>query len=60
MALRTASKMSLFQIPMKLSYLIKSSDSSTPLIVNLTLLATLRANGTIPGDEELKRQSLHL
>ena len=39
---------------------IKSSDGTIPLMVNLTVLATLRADGTIPSDDELKRQWLHL
>jgi hypothetical protein len=39
---------------------VKFSDGTIPLMVNLTVLATLRADGTIPSDEELKRQWLHL
>jgi hypothetical protein len=40
--------------------LVKASDGTSPLMVNLSNLAAWRANGTISSDDELKRQWLRL
>jgi len=40
--------------------LVKASDGTSPLMANLSNLATLRANGTIPSDDELKSEWLRL
>jgi hypothetical protein len=39
---------------------VKASDGSSRVMANLTNLATWRADGTIPSDEELKRDWLRL
>jgi hypothetical protein len=39
---------------------VKASDGTSPLMANLTDLAAWRSDGTIPNDEELKRQWLRL
>jgi hypothetical protein len=39
---------------------VKASDGTLPLFANLTNLAAWRADGTIAGDEELKRKWLHI
>ena len=39
---------------------VKACDGTSPLMANLTNLAAWRADGTIPNDEELKRQWLRL
>ena len=39
---------------------VKALDGSSPLMANLTNLATWRANGTISSDEELRKQWLRL
>jgi hypothetical protein len=39
---------------------VKSLDGTSPLMANLTNLATWRANGTISSDEELRKQWLRL
>lgn len=39
---------------------IESLDGTMPLMVNLTVVAVLRGNGTIPSDEELKQRWLLL
>jgi hypothetical protein len=40
--------------------LVKASNSTSPLMANLTNLAAWRADGTIPSDEELKTDWLRL
>jgi hypothetical protein len=40
--------------------LVKASDGTSPLLANLSNLATLRANDTISGDDELKSEWLRL
>ena len=40
--------------------LIKASDGTSRLMANLSNLATLRANGTISSDTELRREWLQL
>jgi hypothetical protein len=39
---------------------VKALDGTSPLTVNLTNLAKWRSNGTIPNDDELKRDWLRL
>jgi hypothetical protein len=39
---------------------VKAPDGTPLLMANLTNLATWRADGTIPSDEELKRDWLQL
>ena len=39
---------------------VKASDGTSRVMANLTNLAAWRANGTIPSDEELKRDWLRL
>jgi hypothetical protein len=39
---------------------VTSRDGALPLMANFTNLAALRADGTISGDEELKKQWLRL
>jgi hypothetical protein len=39
---------------------VKAVDGTSPLMANLTNLATWRANGTISSDEELRKQWLRL
>ena len=39
---------------------VKASDGTSPLMVNLSLLAALRADGTISSDDELKSVWLRL
>ncbi|HXN74591.1 MAG TPA: hypothetical protein VN861_18735 [Candidatus Acidoferrales bacterium] len=39
---------------------VKASDSSSRVMANLSNLAGLRADGTIPSDEELRRDWLRL
>jgi hypothetical protein len=39
---------------------VKASDGTSPLMANLSNLATLRANGTISSDDELKSEWLRL
>lgn len=39
---------------------VKASNGTSPLMANLTNLATWRADGTIPSDEVLKRDWLRL
>ena len=39
---------------------VKASDGSSPMMANLSNLATWRANGTISSDEELKTKWLRL
>jgi hypothetical protein len=39
---------------------VKASDGASTLMANLTNLAAWRADGTIPSDEELKRDWLLL
>jgi hypothetical protein len=39
---------------------VKVSDGTSPLMANLTNLATWRADGTISSDEDLKRNWLRL
>lgn len=39
---------------------VKASDGTSTLMANLTNLAAWRADGTIPSDEELKRDWLLL
>lgn len=39
---------------------VKALDGISPLMANLTNLATWRANGTISSDEELRKQWLRL
>lgn len=40
--------------------MVKVSDGTSPLMVNLSNLATLRANGAISSDDELKSEWLRL
>lgn len=40
--------------------LVRASDGTSPLMVNLTSLAAWREDGSIQSDEELKRDWLHL
>jgi len=39
---------------------VKASNGTSPLMANLTNLAAWRLDGTIPSDEELKRDWLRL
>ena len=39
---------------------VKASDNSSRVMANLSNLAGLRADGTIPSDEELRRDWLRL
>jgi hypothetical protein len=39
---------------------VKASDGSSPVMANLTNLAAWLADGTIPNDEELRRNWLRL
>jgi hypothetical protein len=39
---------------------VKASNGTSPLMANLTNLAVWRLDGTIPSDEELKRDWLRL
>ena len=39
---------------------VKASDGTSPVMANLTNLASWRADGTIRSDEELKREWLRL
>jgi hypothetical protein len=39
---------------------VKASNGTSPLMANLSNLAALRADGTIPSDEELKTDWLRL
>jgi hypothetical protein len=39
---------------------VKAADGTSPLMVNLSNLATLRANGAISSDDELKSEWLRL
>jgi hypothetical protein len=39
---------------------VKASDGTSPLIANLSNLASWRADGTISSDDELKREWLRL
>jgi len=39
---------------------VKALDGTSPLMANLTNLATWRANGTISSDEEVRKQWLQL
>jgi hypothetical protein len=40
--------------------LVKASDGTSPLMANLSNLATWRANGTISSDDDLKSEWLRL
>ena len=40
--------------------LVKATDGTSPVMVNLTNLAAWRANGIIANDEDLKRDWLRL
>jgi hypothetical protein len=39
---------------------VTASDGTSPLMANLSNLATWRADGTIPSDDDLKRDWLRL
>ena len=39
---------------------VRATDGTTPVMANLTNLAAWRADGTIPSDDELKREWLGL
>jgi len=39
---------------------VKATDGTSPMVANLTNLATWRSDGTIRSDEELKRDWLRL
>jgi hypothetical protein len=39
---------------------VKAPDGSSPLMANLSNLAAWRADGTIPSDDELKREWLRV
>ena len=42
------------------SIFVKSPDGTMPVVANLTNLSSFRADGTIPSEEDLKRQWLGL